>query len=98
MPLRGTAQGCALSPLLYVLVMETLALSIRHNAQIQGFNINGYHKKLAMLVDDTLLALKASKLSFEAALLTLREFTIISNLKVNETKSIVIPMNLQPST
>ena len=64
-PLRGTAQGCSLSPLLYVLVMETLALSIRNNDQIIGFQIDDYHKKLVMLADDTLLSLKANKISFE---------------------------------
>ena len=39
------AQGCALSPLLYVLVMESLALNIRVNAAIEGFQVAGYHKK-----------------------------------------------------
>ena len=56
-PTRGSAQGCSLPPQLYVLVMETLALSIRKNSHIQGFQVQGYHKKIAMLADDTLLAL-----------------------------------------
>ena len=80
LPTRGCAQGCSLSPLLYILVMEALALSIRANSNIQGFSVNGYTKKIAMLADDTLLGLKANKLSFESALLTLKEFAIISNL------------------
>ena len=97
-PLRGTAQGCSLSPLLYVLVMETMALNIRNNAKIEGFHIGDYHKKLAMLADDTLLALKASKISFEHALETLKQFAIISNLSVNASKSLIIPLNVSNST
>ena len=97
-PTRGCAQGCSLSPLLYVLVMEALALSIRANSNIAGFSVNNHHKKIAMLADDTLLGLKANKLSFESALTTLKEFAIISNLKVNETKSVVIPLGIQPAT
>ena len=97
-PLNGTAQGCSLSPLLFVLVMESLALNIRSNAQIEGFQAGGYCKKIAMLADDTLLALKAEKVSFENALITLREFAIVSNLRLNHSKSVVIPLNLSPAT
>ena len=83
---------------LYVLVMESLALNIRQNATIQGFKLDSYHKKIAMLADDTLLALKANCITFEAALCTLKEFAIISNLKVNYTKSVAIPLNCKEST
>ena len=97
-PLRGCAQGCSLSLLLYVLVMEALALSICANSNIPGFKVNNYHKKIAMLADNTLLVLKANKMSFESTFLTLKEFAIISNLKVNETKSVIIPLNVKPET
>ena len=97
-PLNGTAQGCSLSPLLYVLVMESLALNIHQNAAIQGFKLDSYHKKIAMLADDTLLALKANHITFETALCTLKEFAIISNLKVNYTKSVAILLNCKEST
>ena len=46
-------------------------------------------------MDDTLLALRAQKISFENALLTLKEFAIVSNLQVNENKSKVIPINMK---
>ena len=97
-PLRGSAQGCSLSLLLFVMVMEALALSIRANANIQGFQIGDFHKKIAMLADDTLLALKGNHTSFEAALQTLQEFAILSNLKINEVKSVVIPLNMAQQT
>ena len=51
-----------------------------------------------MLADDTLLALKGNRTSFEAALQTLQEFAILSNLKINEVKSVIIPLNMAQQT
>ena len=97
-PTRGTAQGSSLSPLLFVLVIETLTLSIRNNALIEGFCVSDYCKKVAMLADDTLLALKGNKISFEVALVTLKEFAIVSNLQVNTSKLEFISLNLSRDT
>ena len=44
-PTRSSSQGCSLSPQLYVLVMETLALAIRKNDKILGFQIGDFQKK-----------------------------------------------------
>ena len=38
---RGVRQGCPLSMLLYVLVIEILALQLRKNPNIVGFQVNG---------------------------------------------------------
>ena len=38
---RGVSQGCPLSALLYVLVIEVLAIQLRLNPNIVGFKVGG---------------------------------------------------------
>ena len=91
-PSNGLAQGDGLSPLLFTLVIETLALTIRANNDIVGYKFKDSHKKLAMLADDMILSLKAQQTSIQAVFDTLQEFARISNLMVNTEKSLAFPI------
>lgn len=51
---RGVRQGCPLSPLLYVLVAETIASAIRNNPSISGYVLpTGAPLKVCQYADDT---------------------------------------------
>ena len=49
---RGVCQGDPLSPSLFIIVLELLALSIRNNDQIKGIAVDGSEIKLVIFADD----------------------------------------------
>ena len=46
---RGVRQGCPLSPCIFVIAVELLAIAVRHNVKIKGIKQNGVEKKLINL-------------------------------------------------
>ena len=61
-PLRSrTRQGCPLSPLLFNIVLEVLAMAIRQNKEIQGIQIGKEEVKLSLFADDMILYIKNPK-------------------------------------
>ena len=86
---RGVRQGCPLSPLLYVLVSEVLAVSIRANPRICGLSLPGVPSPLSSIsqyADDTSIIVTtddAIKATFE----TYSIFEQGSGSKLNLAKS-----------
>ena len=64
-PLKlGTRQGCPLSPLLFNIVLEVLAIAIREEKEIKGIQV-GKEVKLSLFEDDMILFIETSKLPSE---------------------------------
>ena len=57
----GVAQGCPLSPLLFLIVAEALKDTIDCEQKIKGVNIHGRRYKTSQFADDTTLILGSLK-------------------------------------
>jgi hypothetical protein len=53
----GVAQGCPLSPLLFLLVAEAMKISLDMEKNFKGIEVKGKHYKLSQFADDTTLLL-----------------------------------------
>ena len=54
LPLRsGTRQGCPLSPLLFKITLDVLAIAIREEKEIKGIQIRKEQVNLSLFVHDT---------------------------------------------
>ena len=87
---NGLRQGSPLSPTLFNLAVEVLAIFIRTNTGIKGIKIEGYEKKIGQYADDMWAVIQATSASYEALLNTFEEFANRSGLKLNYEKSQVI--------
>ena len=55
-PLRsGTRQGCLLSPLVFNIVLEVLAMAIREEKEIKGIEIGKEEVRLSLFANDMIL-------------------------------------------
>ena len=79
---RGVRQGCPLSALLYVLVIEVLALQLRLNPNIVGFKIGGEKIVSAHYMDDATIVIKQNR-CFKEVIKELKEYEEASGAKVN---------------
>ena len=83
---RGVRQGCPLSPYLFILCAEILAMQTRDNAKIEGIDIGNKNYNILQYADDTQLFTKFKAESINAILKTFGVFTKVSGLKINLAK------------
>ena len=86
---KGVRQGCPLSALLFILIVEILAIEIRMNDNVKGIKIRNKDTKITLLADDTTLFLKDT-LSLQTVLNLMFMFRQSSGLKINCTKTFVM--------
>ncbi|MCG7891056.1 MAG: reverse transcriptase family protein, partial [Candidatus Thiodiazotropha endolucinida] len=87
---RGCRQGDPLSPYIFILCAEFLAVKIRQNKNISGIKIKDLEFKISQYADDTSMFLDGSSESLIQALNELDRFANISGLKINYEKTQVV--------
>ena len=84
---RGIFQGCPISPYLFLLVIEILALSIRQNEQGKGIKVLNQEVKISLFADDSVCFVDGTGDSFKNLFDILNKFGRYSGCKMNITKT-----------
>lgn len=87
---RGCRQGDPLSPYIFILCAEILAILIKSNPEIKGIEIEGEEYLISQYADDTSFMLDGSPSSLDNTLRVLDYYAGVSGLKINYTKTKVI--------
>lgn len=96
--LRGTKQGCPLSPLIFATAIQTLAIAIREHPDIQGVNRGPRQQhKIALYADDLLVFVTSPITSLPTICRPLEDFNHISGLHVNFSKSLALNVSIPNS-
>lgn len=90
---RGTRQGCPLSPTLFA--MEPVVEALRTSPNIKGLRIGWLEERVALYADDLLLFLNDAGPSLQGALKILDSFLMVTGLKVNWSKSLLFPIDME---
>ena len=86
-PLRcGVRQGCPLSALLYVMIIEILALQLRANPNIVGFTIQGEKIISTHYADDAVIKITQNK-CFKEVYKDLKDYEQATGAKINYHKT-----------
>jgi hypothetical protein len=95
---RGLRQGCPLSPLLFILVMEGLSLLLKESqreGKLAGINVSRTIKILHILfVDDVIIMTNATLQEWWEIDKILKSFCLASGLLINATKSTFLQAGL----
>ena len=87
---QGTKQGCPVSSIVFLLIIETIALKLKANVNIKGIKIGGITKIVSQFADDLWTATKYDKQSYKAQLKEFQEFQMYTGLSINYDKTEIL--------
>ena len=87
---RGCRQGDPISPYIFILCAEYLALAFKKEENFKGIKLLNKDHRLSLYADDTSIFMEASDENLDMSLKILEWFYMKSGLKINYTKTKVI--------
>ena len=86
--IRNKTRVSSLSPLLFNIVLEVLAIAIREEKDIKGIQIGKEEVELSLFADDMILYIENPKDSIKKLLELISEFSKVAGYKINTQKSL----------
>ena len=81
---RGCQQGDPISPYIFILAVEPLAVAIKNSNEIKGINISNSTYKIGQFADDTFVLLDGTEKSLQTTLDLLEKFHNCSGIMIKE--------------
>uniref|UniRef100_A0A670IRT8 Reverse transcriptase domain-containing protein n=1 Tax=Podarcis muralis TaxID=64176 RepID=A0A670IRT8_PODMU len=94
---KGTRQGCPLSPLLFIMVLEVLLNSIRQNGKIKGVTIGQNEYKIKAFADDLVIMIEDPISTAKEVLEEIEQFGGVAGFRLNKKKTKMIAKNMDQS-
>uniref|UniRef100_R4G9D8 Reverse transcriptase domain-containing protein n=1 Tax=Anolis carolinensis TaxID=28377 RepID=R4G9D8_ANOCA len=91
---RGTRQGCPLSPLLFILIMETLVRIINEDQNLEGLRIRKQNYKLRVYADDVVCIIENPIKNINLWIDRIEEFGKLAGFKLNKQKTKILTKNI----
>lgn len=95
---KGICQGCPLSPLMFTLLMGTVAQKIRHCNAILGIPVCDKEHKIILFSDVIILSLCDLASSLSEVHTILKVFDMVLCYKINKAKSNILGVGLDKHT
>lgn len=86
---RGCRQGDPLSPYIFILAIEPLAMALKNNRDIKGITLGNREYKIGQYADDTFVLMEGDEQSLKLVMDTFSKFYRCSGLKLNIDKTLL---------
>lgn len=84
---KGTRQGCPLSPLLFIMVLEILLRVVQNDKEIQGIRHKGFQYKYRAFADDILFIMEDPIITVPKLIEKITEFGNLAGFCINKSQN-----------
>lgn len=95
---NGTRQGCPLSPLLFIFLLEPFLRAVRRNEDIIGIKVNNEEHKVLAYVDNLLFFVRNPNITVPNLIKEMERYGSLSNFHINWSKSLALNLTMKEET